>query len=484
MAHQLETAPLPSRTLLAHEPHRPQYHFLPPANWMNDPNGLIQWNGRFHLFYQYNPHAPVWGTIHWGHAMSDDLVHWKDLPIALAPTPGSVDEYGVFSGCAVDNGGVPTLIYTGVRKPADGPRIELPCLATSSDPDLRSWDKHPANPVISAPPDNLDVLGFRDHSVWREGDSWFQLIGSGIRDVGGTALLYRSPDLVHWEYLGPLCIGNPVETGRMWECPDLFRLGERHVLMVSPIPLRKTLYFSGHYRQHRFTPEYQGVVDDGGYFYAPQSFTDDQSRRIMFGWLWEGRDEAAQRAGGWAGVMSLPRVLSARSDGRLGMEPAPEIARLRGRHTGLRDIRLDRALPLDFGGAALEIVAELSAGTSSQVGINLRRAPEGREETVIVYDSASRFLAIDRARSSLDPATQREPHGTHLALGDDEPLRLRVFVDHSVLEVFANGQACLSSRIYPSRPDSLGVEVFARSGTAHLQALEVWEMGSIWPRSG
>src|SRR5713101_5584025 len=130
----LTAPPLTSRTLLAADPHRPRYHFLPPSNWLNDPNGLIQWKRQYHLFYQYNPFAPVWGSIHWGHAISDDLVHWRDLPIALAPTPG------------------------------------------------------------------FDVLAFRDHGVWKEDGTWYQVIGSGIRSVGGTVFLYRSADLVHWDY--------------------------------------------------------------------------------------------------------------------------------------------------------------------------------------------------------------------------------------------------------------------------------------------
>ncbi|MBV9356146.1 MAG: glycoside hydrolase family 32 protein, partial [Chloroflexi bacterium] len=169
------------------DPHRPTYHLLPPANWLNDPNGLIQWRGQYHVFYQHNPFAPVWGTIHWGHAVSRDLAHWRDLPIALAPTPGGVDADGVFSGCALDHGGVPTVLYTGVTRGPDGSRVELPCLAAADDDELRSWHKHPANPVIPAPPAGLDVLGFRDHSVWREDGQWYQVIGAGIRDVGGAA---------------------------------------------------------------------------------------------------------------------------------------------------------------------------------------------------------------------------------------------------------------------------------------------------------
>jgi beta-fructofuranosidase len=473
---------LASRTLLAADRHRPRYHFLPPSNWMNDPNGLIHWRGQYHLFYQYNPFAPVWGSIHWGHALSDDLVHWRDLPIAMAPTPGTVDEYGVFSGCAFDAAGLPTVLYTGVRTAADGSRIELPCLATSPDAELVTWQKYPGNPVIASPPPGFDLLGFRDHGVWREGGTWYQVIGSGIRGVGGTVLLYRSADLVHWDYMQPICIGERTQTGDMWECPDLFPLGERHVLMVSPIPLRKTLYFSGNFRERRFEAQHQGVVDDGGYFYAPQSFTDAHGRRIMFGWLWEGRAETAQRAAGWAGVMSLPRVLLPRSDAALGVQPAPELRALRGRQTGLATTTVSPTSPvhLEVEGATLEILAEFLPSQATQFGLKVRCAPDGSEHTLIAYDPGNGWLSIDREHSSLDPAVDREPHGTHVKLADGENLRLHIFVDCSVVEVYANARACLTSRVYPSRDDSLGVELFARGGPVQLQTLDVWEMGSIW----
>jgi beta-fructofuranosidase len=472
----VSTAPgLASRSLLAADPHRPRYHFLPPSNWLNDPNGLIQWQGQYHLFYQYNPFAPVWGSIHWGHAISDDLVHWRDLPIALAPTPGSVDEFGVFSGCAFNNDGVATVMYTGVGKDADGARIELPCLATSADDDLVRWQKYPSNPVIAAPPSGLELLGFRDHGVWKEDGTWYQVIGSGIRGVGGTVFLYRSADLVHWEHVHQICTGDQNQTGDMWECPDLFRLGDKHVLMVSPIPLRKTLYFVGSFREHRFEPQHQGVVDDGGYFYAPQSFTDDLGRRIVFGWLWEGRDESAQRAAGWAGVMTLPRVLMPRSDGALGVEPAPELRTLRRRHTSKLE---------EVHSAALEIVAEFLPSQATQYGLKVRCAPDGSEQTLIAYDPRSGWLSIDREHSSLEKSVQREPHGTHVNLAPDENLTLHIFVDHSVVEVYANSKACLTTRIYPRRADSLGVELLMRDGSAHFQNLDMWEMSSIWQPAG
>ncbi len=456
--------------------HRPRYHFLPPANWMNDPNGLIQWKGKYHLFYQHNPYAATWGLMHWGHAVSEDLVHWRHLPIALAPTPGGPDQDGCWSGCAVNDRGTATVVYTGVRE-----GCQRPCLATSRDDDLLTWEKHPGNPIIAAPPEGLDLLGFRDHSVWQEGDTWYQLIGSGIRGVGGTALLYRSNDLVHWEYVHPLCIGGE-EAGEMWECPDFFALGEKHVLIVSPIPLRKAIYWIGAYAGHQFTPEVRGVVDFGGHLYAPQSFWDDQGRRILFGWLWEGRSSEACQATGWAGVMSLPRVLSLHPDGTLGQQPAPELQVLRGQHRRFKDIELSPAssgvLP-DVQGDSLEILAEFEPSDAARFGIQVRRSPDGAEQTEIVCDLLERRLAVNRERSSLDPTAHRDAFAAPLEPTADGRLTLRLFLDRSVVEVFANDQACLTSRIYPTRADSLGLGLFARDGRVKLRSLDIWEMRAI-----
>ncbi|MEO8606407.1 MAG: glycoside hydrolase family 32 protein [Chloroflexota bacterium] len=192
------------------DPHRPQYHFLAPANWMNDPNGVIHHQGQYHLFYQYNPNAPVWGDIQWGHAVSQDLIHWTDLPIALSPTPDGADANGCWSGCALIHQGVPTLIYTGVNSD----NRQQACLATSDD-DLIVWEKYENNPIIASPPDGLQVLGFRDHSLWQEDGFWYQIIGSGIAEIGGMVLLYRSQDLRH--------LGVPASAAdRRQKCPRPF----------------------------------------------------------------------------------------------------------------------------------------------------------------------------------------------------------------------------------------------------------------------
>jgi beta-fructofuranosidase len=443
---------------------------------MNDPNGLIHWRGQYHMFYQHNPAAARFGPIHWGHAVSDDLAHWRDLPIALAPTPGAPDADGCWSGCIVDDGGVPSMLYTGLR---DG--AQRPCLATSAD-DLLSWTKYAGNPVITAPPPGVSQTEFRDHCVWKAGDTWYQVIGSSIPDVGGAALLYRSPNLRDWEYLHPLCTGDKRETGEIWECPDFFPLGAKHVLVISPIPLRKSIYLVGTYAGQRFTPERIGEVDVGGHFYAPQTLLDEHGRRIMFGWLWEGRSQAAYEAAGWAGVMSLPRVLSLRSDGWVGFEPAPALESLRGAHRRWDAVTLASSeyFLSDIQGDCLKIVAELALGDAAVCGVDVLRSPDGAEYTRIAYDRARRRLEIDRRHSSSGAEDQHDVQGGDLELIDGEPLRLHMFVDRSVVEVFANGRACITSRVYPSRADSLGVALFAEGGAAEARAVDVWEVGSIW----
>ncbi len=464
------------RARLAGDRHRPGFHFLPPSNWLNDPNGLIHWRGRYHLFYQYNPDAPRWGLIRWGHAVSDDLVGWRDLPVALAPEPGGPDEDGCWSGCAVDLDGRPVLIYTGV-----GAAGQRPCAAFGDD-ELLVWHKHPGNPLIASPPPEAHQREFRDHVVWREADGWYQLIGAALSGTGGTALLYRSDDLLAWEYLHPLCTSDGAAVGELWECPDFFPLDGRHILIVSPLPQRQTLWQAGRYAGHRFAPERGELLDLGGLFYAPQSFRDSAGRRLMFGWIQEGRDEAAQQAAGWSGVMSLPRVLALLPDGRLGQAPVPELERLRGPVRRFGHTPLAAGVPLRLEGVrgdSLELDVEIDPGDAVALVLRLRCSPDRREHTDLVWDRAAGRLEIDRRESSLAAGVQRDIQGGACPPTPGRPLRLRVFLDRSVVEVFAEGRA-LASRIYPELPDSQGVELEARGGAAALRAAAFYEMSSTW----
>lgn len=470
------------------DPHRPAYHFLPEANWLNDPNGLIQWQGRYHLFYQCNPNGPFHGTVHWGHAVSEDLVHWEHLPIALTPTPNSPDQDGCFSGCAVDNNGVATLIYTGVR----GPELEdeLACVATSTDELLITWEKYPGNPVIAAPPPDLKLVAYRDHSVWKEDDTWYQVIGAGIQDVGGTALLYRSPDLLTWQYLQPILVGDrtetaPIVTGDMWECPALFSLDNKHVLMISVWAnhtLINSSYFVGEYKQQLFTPEHRAIVDNGGSFYAPQTMLDNQGRRLMWGWLREQRSLEAQRLAGWSGTMTLPRQLSVLPDGRLTQTPVPELQQLRTNHQQFQQLVIspDAGLALpEIQGDCLEIIITLEADQSENVGLAVRCSPDGVEQTLILYDWSSSELIIDLKDSSLTPDVSHERYTIPCHLDSPGNIKLHIFLDRSVIEVFANDQTAMASRIYPTRPDSLGVRLVANGGQATARSMDVWTISPI-----
>ena len=470
------------------DPLRPRYHFLPPANWMNDPCGLIQWNGRYHMFYQYNPDGAYHDAIHWGHAVSDDLVHWEDLPIALAPSPGGPDKDGCWSGCAVDDDGVPTLVYTGVFP-------QTVCIATSSDA-MVTWQKFEGNPVIDSPPYDVryDTGGhFRDPYVWRESGVWYLAIGSKIRDVGGMVLLYRSHDLINWEYLHPLMVGDvhkgdPFCTGTMWECPNLLCFGDQHVLLISlqatPIDHLYTVYHTGTCCEQKFESKVQGILVHGGSFYAPQAVQLADDRWVLWGWLKEARAQGMCEWAGWAGVMSLPLRVMPLPDRTVAVRPVEELQTLRREHWQYEDLTVEREpaqLLSDVKGQRLEVMAEFSFEGEAVFGLRLRCSPDGQEQTRIVYRAAEGQLVVERDASSVSPDVERNDCTAPLQLAPGSPLKLHVFLDHSVIEIFADdGRTCLASRIYPLRPDSLGVGFFAREGSVKMDSSDIWRLDSIW----
>lgn len=465
------------RARFAGDIHRPRYHFLPPSNWTNDPNGVIQWQGQYHLFYQHNPGAPVWGDMHWGHAASPDLVHWVDWPIALAPTPGSYDEAGVYSGCAVDDNGVPTVIYTGTTGPLNTTQVQ--CLATSHD-GLLTWQKHPRNPVLTTIPQiSGQTQDFRDPFVWKEGDRWLMVLGSRIQDVGGVVFLYQSANLTDWEYLHPLLVGDSQRNGVIWECPNFFRLGDEWVLIVSSHLGKKhmtdkVLYFVGSFENDQFTPVYEGVLDYDR-LYAPLSLVDDQGRRILFGWMRESRDNDALMRAGWGGAMSIPRVLTLDDQHRLQMTPVPELAAIRGAHTRITPQTLDAEIPV--AGLALDIEARFQPGDAETCGVSVLFSPSTDEKIDVLYDTAAGQLVVRKTvldAGRLVTTTQVAPH----AVAAGAPLDLRILLDGSVVEVIVDTRTSLSTRIYPSSADGAVLTVVGPNES--LVTLDLWQMPSIW----
>lgn len=482
------------RDRLQNDPQRPQYHFMPPWAWINDPNGPIFWKGKYHLFYQYNPNAGTWSTMHWGHASSKDLIHWTHHPIALRPTPGGPDRDGIFSGGAVTNNGVPTLIYHGVP---DGT-----CIATSSDDDLIHWTKCPENPVIAVPkPDQKVDYGVYDPCVWKNGESWYALTGWGRNFArpnapeGDTAFLFKSPDLIHWQYVHPFYQSDRRWTDADEDCavPDFFPLGNKWALFFASHK-RGCQYYIGRYENDHFYPEQHARMNwSGGQVIAPITMQDDRGRRILFAWINEARVEARHRVGGWAGMLGLPRVLTLPDDGILRIKPVPEIESLRFNHREHDAFALEANSEVDIAeirGDCLDIQLEISPNDAKQMGLLVRCSPDGAEQTGIFYDAAAKTFKVDGSKSSLiaeepplvpilppDERTIRT-QAAPFELSPGEPLKLRVFLDRSVVEVFVNGRQALVQRIYPSRPDSLGIRVFSRGGQANVTKIEAWDMAA------
>ena len=490
------------RLEFASDPYRPGYHYLAPANWMNDPNGTIFWKGRYHIFYCYNPHGAFQDTIHWGHAVSEDLVHWQDLPIALAPTPGDPDEKGIYSGGAfVNRDGIPTITYYG--------ELCGICIATSGDDMLVNWEKHPANPVIPdpGPADPYTITG--SPCAWIEGDSYYTITGNSSRDTFAgkepdRAYLFRSNDLVMWEYMHPLYEGG-VYTERGEDCavPDFFPLGDKHVLLFASHHRGPHCYI-GTYSNHKFTPQRHRRFAFGetkfsvraGILNECRTLLDGANRRILFSRMSEGRYGYVQRASGWSGIFALPMVLSLSDDEDLLIDPVEELEILRGDHKQICDMRVasDSTVTLDdVKGDRLELAAVFDWDRVEEFGLAVRCSPDGREQTLIRFNTdpnqnncpevpTTRELVLDVTRSSSNPdVSNRESQRCHLELPQGQPLELRVFVDRSVVEVVANRRHYLAKRIYPALSDSLGVQLFARGGDARLRTLDAWRMDAVWP---
>ncbi len=466
------------RDALADDPNRPRSHPTPPANWLNDPNGLVHHDGTYHLFYQYNPGGPYHHAVHWGHAVSEDLVHWRDRPVAMAPDPTGPDRDGCWSGCAVAVDGDVYALYTGGR---DG--WQRPCLARATDDDLTAFEPLAENPVIDAPPAELDLLStpgepahFRDHCLVREDGRWHHLIGAGLQDLGGAVVSYTGTDLTEWTYEGPTLVTDDVEPGVVWECPELLRFPDGDLLHVSDYS--HVRYFIGEFDADasRFAPETSGTLDPGA-FYAPQSLSTPDGREVMFGWLREERSVSRQWDAGWAGAMSLPREVEV-VDGELRQRPVREVERLRCERLLEGTVSLgDEAERLDLDGTGLDCRLRADPTNAEEIGLVLRASPDGTECTTVRLRRDA--VVVDRSQSSLEPTAASDDVAVDVA-DLDPPFDVRVLLDGSVLELFVADRRALSTRIYPTRADATGVALYAGPGGASID-LDVWRLGSAWP---
>ena len=493
------------RDVLLSDPHRPTYHFVNPEGrgMPFDPNGAIFWNGKYHLCYIYQKDDRIAENPDgkrnydcWGHASSIDLLHWRFHKTALAP--GDPDK-SIFSGnCFINNRGEATMLYHGVGAGN--------CIATSSEPELDNWTKLASNPIVPIPekgsPEGKLFSSWDPHG-WTENGVHYAIFG------GPTPALFKARNLDDWEYVGPFMSRDLPDVDNKHEdvsCPDFFRLGNSHALLCISHERGARIYL-GEWKNNQFHPQvHQRMNFPGGTCFAPESLLDDKGRRIMWAWILERRerlhitDFTKPAPYGWSGIMTLPRVLSVEGDGTLLVEPVEELKRLRLRERQERNITVldDRTMRLDgIEGNTLELALTIDPGGAEAFGLKVCASPDGREQTLIEYSSSKGRLSVDLERSSLDQSIKHYDHTMFFRPGEedlvvtnqvapfelrpDEKLELHVFIDRSIIEIFANKRQCITQCIYPTREDSTGVELFSKGGSMTVNSLQAWDMAPTNP---
>lgn len=455
------------REHLLADPYRPGYHFAAPEGTCMpfDPNGAIFWHGRYHLFYIYQDHR----GHNWGHVSSTDLFHWRHHPTGL------VD--GMFSGnCFINQDGRPTMCYHQVGQGN--------ALAVALDDDLNEWQKLDSNPITP-----LTTEGDAHHGLyqswdpygWREGDTYYAIFG-GQRPAVARSKAMGGP----WSYAGDL-MANAVDGVTIDEdvsCADFFELGDERMLLCISHRLG-CRYYLGEWKNEQFHPRLHEMMSwSDNSFFAPESLLDDRGRRIMWAWIFDEPGFRMRTEFGWSGVMSLPRVLTLGEDRTLRIDLPEEIERLRYGHTRSENLLVrepERVWMSAIEGNSIELALEVDLGTATEFGVEVCASPNGEETTRVFYDAQEKRLKIDATRSSAGRQGPCNVEAGPFELRAGEPLRLRILVDKSVVEAFANSRQAVMRRVYPARSDSLHVAVFARGGAATIRSLDAWQMSPSNP---
>ena len=465
---------------------RPRYHFTPPQNFMNDPNGLVFYDGEYHLFYQHNPFGDVWGHMSWGHAVSRELVYWEHLPVALHEENGLM----IFSGSAVvdwqntsgfgrDNDPPLIAIYTGHSEEEQNQNI-----AYSSDQG-RTWIKYEGNPILS-----IGARDFRDPKVFWHDPSQKWVMVTVLSDQHKVRF-DSSLDLKHWTHLSDFGPSGAVDG--LWECPDLFPLAVegqpeviKWVLKVDALKGTGAQYFIGDFDGTRFisdtTDEAILRLDYGSDFYAAQSWSDESDdRRIWIAWLNNWHYANFIPTFPWRGLFSIPRELHLRKfpDGlRLIQKPIQELQELRQSLYHVTDsnvVIVNSQLAKIKMDISAEIQVEFTLGIAREFEIKI--CTGDAEETVIGYDAQAQEMFLDRCHSG-DSAFSDKFAGVYRAplVPEQGKINLHIFVDSCSVEVFANnGLIVISDLIFPSA-QNIEIEFYAREGDFHLNKVDVWKL--------
>ena len=487
------------------DPFRPAMHYTPARNWMNDPNGLVYHDGRYHLFYQHNPSGPGWANMSWGHAVSTDLRTWREQPIAIR---GDRDAQTYSGSAVVDHGntsgfgtaGNPPMVAIYTARYRSGRQAQS--LAYSTD-DGRTWTRYRGNPVLDRGSKNFrdpKVFWYSPPNAENTGGSGGYWVMTAVEALDRKVVLYRSDDLLTWRPLSEFGPGSDYRG--IWECPDLFPLPvdgnpgtTKWVLVVSHNPatvdvlppvkdisptLLKgtgTRYFVGDFDGTRFTADGPPrFVDDGRDFYAGVTFNDAPAgKRIMMAWMSNWLYAQQTPTGRWRGAMTLPRELSLRTVGGRPTLISEPVAGQGSKAYSRHDITVGPgAVTLPVKPRAYRVHAVFRPGTAERLGLTVRRSAGGAERTRISYDIASGTLSLDRTRSGNVFFGPVFPSVDSVRV----PLRggkltLDVYVDASSVEVFAqDGAHTITDLVFPS-PSSNGISVDSDGGRARLDNLTV-----------
>lgn len=473
-----------TKKIAASDYYRLKYHIMPPTGLLNDPNGFVQINDEYHLFYQFHPFDTKHGLKYWAHVKSKDLVNWKECPIALAPSEW-YETHGCYSGSGVNDNGILTLIYTGNVKDENGNRETYQCLVTSEDG--INFKKYENNPVIHNQPEGY-TRHFRDPKVWKKDQTWYMVIGAQTINNEGKALLFKSADLKNWSLIGETAgsgLNDLGYFGYMWECPDLFNLDGKDILITCPQGLEaegdlyNNIYQSGYfvgalnYETGKLSHGKFTELDRGFEFYAPQTMLDNKGRRILIAWMGLPEEENhPTKEYGWIHAMTIPRELELVAD-KLYQRPVEELKHLRKNERSYRDITIDNdTVELqNINGDVLELLIEFELEDAVEYGVKLRASEDGKEETVLSYNRQSKKFEFNRERSGKSLGGIRR-----CDFEDRKTLKLNIFMDTSSIEVFINeGEEVFSARVYPDK-NSRGIKFFAKGGRVKMKNIIKWDL--------
>lgn len=436
---------------------RPSFHFTPEIGWMNDPNGFSFYKGEYHLFYQYYPYDVVWNDMHWGHATTHDFVSWNYLPVALA-NDKIYDANGCFSGSAIEKDGKLYLMYTGHIDPNMGfdrdesQIIEHQCIAISEDG--VHFEKYQNNPVIGEQelPEGYQICDFRDPKVLEVNGVYYCVLAARNKQRRGEIIMFQSNNLIDWVFHSSIYQTTPEENSLL-ECPDLFRIDNKDVLIFSVMPcdpeykeevIQNTIYVIGEmdYEDGSFKPENKGLLDYGHTFYAPQSTEGKNGERLLIGWMHRWHQTTSQNDYGFIGMMSLPRLLTMK-DGKLVQQPSIDRTKYFKPAINLEDIQLNEGEVMDLPAEELGYLRLHAAAintTSFTVELNKSETKVTRIE---VDMENNRILFVS------DYGSQESITITDLSHGSKESLLLEIFIDLHSIELFINsGEKVLSFTAY------------------------------------